>query len=183
MSDALKMLIEFGMPTESAYPYISASYGSVAGSETTVGICDRSDTSTWLKENINGMFYGYNDLDDASLKLYTAYNPLVVLIYADSGFMSYQSGVYSGCPADYATAKAAINHAVQLVGYDVDGNWIVKNSWGTSWGVNGYGTISATANCGLSAYVYQINGDNEMLAESTTKFFLLALLLCLALLF
>ena len=36
-------------------------------------------------------------------------------------------------------------HAVQIVGYDASidgGSYIVKNSWGTGWGDNGYGTIN-----------------------------------------
>ena len=58
-------------------------------------------------------------------------------MYADSGFMAYQSGVYSGCP-DYATSVSSINHAVVIVAIDGDQNYIVKNSWGTSWGEKGF---------------------------------------------
>ena len=67
------------------------------------------------------------------LKTLLVDSPVSALIYADSGFMAYSSGVYTGCPA-FGNAFASINHAVIIVGYDVNGNWIVKNSWGTSWG-------------------------------------------------
>ena len=63
--------------------------------------------------------------------------------------MSYVSGVYSGCP-DYATSVSLINHAVVVVGYDSDGNWIVKNSWGTGWGENGYAVVSKNTNCAIT---------------------------------
>lgn len=117
------------------------------------------------------------------MKLHVAYAPVVALINADAGFMNLGSGVYSGCP-DYATSKAAINHAVVIVGYTADGDWIVKNSWGTSWGDNGYGTVSGSADCALKAYVEELNGDNEILvSEPLTKFFLAAVLLFLATLY
>lgn len=51
------------------------------------------------------------------MKELVTYAPVLVLIYADSGFMSYTSGVYSGCP-DYDTSVSSINHAVIVIGYD-----------------------------------------------------------------
>lgn len=30
------------------------------------------------------------------------------------------------------------NHAMLVVGYDEQGNWILKNSWSKFWGNNGY---------------------------------------------
>ena len=109
-----------------------------------------------------------------------AYAPVVGLIYADAGFMSLSSGVYDGCP-DYDTSKAAINHAVVIVGYDEDGNYIVKNSWDTTWGVDGFGTVSKDADCALPAYVYEIRGTNEQLTSEpiSAKLFLGALLIIL----
>jgi C1A family cysteine protease len=32
-------------------------------------------------------------------------------------------------------------HAVAVVGYRKDGRFIVRNSWGTSWGVKGFGYV------------------------------------------
>ena len=52
-------------------------------------------------------------------------------------FQLYSSGVYD----DSSCSIANINHAVGCVGYGVEGSknyWIVRNSWGTSWGEKGY---------------------------------------------
>ena len=80
--------------------------------------------------------------------------PLSALIYGDTGFQAYRSGVYSGCPSSFDTAYNNINHAVVIIGYDSDGNYIVKNSWGTSWGDKGFGVVSKDADCGLSAFAF-----------------------------
>jgi len=78
-----------------------------------------------------------------------SYAPIAVAIYANADFMTYRSGIFTGCPS-YATSKANVNHAVVLVGYDANGNYIIKNSWGTSWGDNGFGIISKDFDCGIS---------------------------------
>jgi cathepsin L len=81
--------------------------------------------------------------------------PVGALIYADNGFQGYSSGIYSGCPSSFDESYGSINHAVIIVGYDTNGNYIIKNSWGTSWGESGFGVISNTNDCALSGFVYQ----------------------------
>lgn len=49
----------------------------------------------------------------------------------------------------------SLNHAVVIVGYDASGNYIIKNSWGTKWGQNGYGVISKDRDCGLSSFAFK----------------------------
>jgi len=78
-------------------------------------------------------FLYYRNMTDLDLQTLLNNYPVGILIYADSGFMSYSSGIY-GCPTSFATSYSNINHAVVLVGYDASGNWIIKNQWGTSWG-------------------------------------------------
>jgi len=60
---------------------------------------------------------------------------VVVGIYAsDRGFSNYAGGVFDGC------TNQTSNHAVTVVGYGTENGvdfWLVKNSWGPSWGQNG----------------------------------------------
>lgn len=77
---------------------------------------------------------GYVNMTASDLQALLVDSPVGALIYADSGLMGYSSGIYTGCPAAFADAHAGINHAVVIVGYDSNGNWIIKNSWGTGWG-------------------------------------------------
>jgi len=62
-----------------------------------------------------------------------------VVVSADaSKWFSYSSGVFNSCPVD-----AIINHAILCMGYGRDAKlgldyWLIRNSWGPSWGENGY---------------------------------------------
>lgn len=42
---------------------------------------------------------------------------------------------------------------VLLTGWTKDGDWIIKNSWGKSWGDRGYAVISGKRNCGITQFV------------------------------
>jgi len=63
--------------------------------------------------------------------------PLVINVDAASWF-GYDSGVFNGCNQQ----NPDIDHVVQLVGYGTDSSsgdfWLVRNSWGESWGEQGY---------------------------------------------
>jgi len=69
--------------------------------------------------------------------------------------MYYESGILS---ADCAGDR--LDHGVSAVGYDSENNvpyWLVKNSWGTGWGEDGYIRILRTDSttskglCGIAA--------------------------------
>jgi len=65
--------------------------------------------------------------------IYT-YGAVSAYIYADSLFQAYTGGVFNDTKSYSYT-----NHAIQLVGWDdATGAWLLKNSWGTSWGINGF---------------------------------------------
>lgn len=78
--------------------------------------------------------------------------PIVVTFYASTTFMGYKSGVFK-CAS--IGGVYPVNHALVVVGYNSSGNYyIVKNSWGTSWGMNGYAYVDMDYDCGISTTIY-----------------------------
>jgi len=77
--------------------------------------------------------------------------PLSVCVAAQA-WQSYSSGVLKSCPG-------SVDHCVQAVGYNIpssgDSYWIVRNSWGTSWGVKGYIYLSLTADNGDICHIQE----------------------------
>ena len=60
-----------------------------------------------------------------------------------NGWKNYANGVIQ-CPAN-----SRVDHAVLLVGYTSQLHWIIKNSWGTTWGEQGYMKIDVFQNCNI----------------------------------
>lgn len=89
--------------------------------------------------------------DVTAMKTALVNGPLAVGVDASgSAFQSYSSGVLTG------GCGSSIDHLVTAVGYGTDsasGNdyWLVRNSWGTWWGDNGYIkiAINSTINGGM----------------------------------
>ena len=96
-----------------------------------------------------GLAYGYGVHEDpAQLKAALTKGPVAVTIDADSAlFRDYESGII-----DSPACGETLGHAVLAIGYGKDnekGDFvIIKNSWGTSWGENGYVKISLTQKYG-----------------------------------
>jgi len=142
MTQAFEYIIKNnGIDTEASYPYTS---GSGA-----VGKCKFSAA------NVGAHITGYVSIPTgsvASLQNASAtVGPISVAMDAGlSSFQLYKSGVYDpkGCSA------TQLDHGVLVVGYNTGASqayWIVKNSWGTTWGMQGYFEIAQANNeCGLA---------------------------------
>ena len=79
--------------------------------------------------------YYYVDYDVDAIKTAVLNGPVAAALAVCGGFNSYTGGCYEeNC--------TEINHGMTIVGWDDtmcgDGAWIVKNSWGPDWGVDGY---------------------------------------------
>merc|ERR1711991_1127063 len=104
----------------------------------------------------NGGVTGYKSVGNifsgaskSSMQSAVQQQPVSIAIEADQyAFQAYQSGILSsGCGTN-------LDHGVLAVGYGSENGqdyWLVKNSWGSSWGENGYVKIlRSSANlCGV----------------------------------
>ena len=124
---SLRYIQQFGLVAEKTYPY-----GQIRNN-----ICNYSKGT--FKVSRVMMVNGCANLRKAVRKA-----PIAVSLYAGGeNWKNYESGILS-CPND-----AEINHAVLLVGYTSQLHWIVKNSWGTTWGEKGYAKIDVLQNCNI----------------------------------
>lgn len=134
------------MDSETSYPYTS-------GTTKTAGTCN-VDTST---QELKDVSYAKVDEDTDSIKSAIAQQPCSVAINATSrAFSNYSSGVLSVSQC----GGTNMDHAVAAVGYGVEngeGYYLVRNSWGTSWGDAGYVKIAQASGkgaCGINQMVY-----------------------------
>jgi len=137
--EALEYIIDPGVADETCFPYLGCkNWNSGTGTciqEWPCNLCtDWQDTAAYIT--------GYEHVANtqaAYKQALVAYGPLAIALDA-TGWSSYSGGIFVSSPA-------VANHAVVLVGYnDTDDYWIVKNSWGSSWGESGYIRLSYTNN-------------------------------------
>ncbi|KAF3854798.1 hypothetical protein F7725_022853 [Dissostichus mawsoni] len=129
-----------GLMTEEDYPYKAIELTCVYKPEL---------AAAFVKDVVNITQYDEKGMVDAVATL----NPVSFAFEVTSDFMHYSEGVYTSTECHQTPDK--VNHAVLAVGYgQQDGTpyWIVKNSWGSHWGVDGYFLIEREKNmCGLAA--------------------------------
>jgi len=142
---AFKYMINQGQCTELSYPY-------KAGLTKNAGTCQTCSPAPV-------QFSSCSDIkpnDQISLKIAVSQQPVVIAIEADTKiFQSYSSGVI-----DSVSCGTNLDHAVEIVGYGEENGkkyWIVRNSWSTSWGQDGYVLIERSEStndigiCGIAA--------------------------------
>jgi len=132
---AFDMLVASGAVMEKDFPYVASDVR-----------CGGPYTHPFL---LSGWSYinGEDEIPEVQLikEAIFQYGPISAAVYVGTAFQAYTGGVFdkdesksSGWLNCSAAAKEP-NHGIMLVGWDDEKNsWILKNSWGPSWGEHGY---------------------------------------------
>jgi len=141
MDQAFQYVIQNGgIDTEASYPYTATG----------------PNQCQYQASNSAGTISSFQDVstgDENALATAVNQQPVSVAIDASQpSFQSYTSGVYY----EPNCSSTQLDHGVLAVGYGTDDSgtayWIVKNSWGTDWGMSGYILMSRNQNnnCGIA---------------------------------
>jgi len=122
---------------DQAFEYIIANGGITSEDDYPYTAEDGSCNAKLAKKVVAGIT-GYTDvksMNEKALIAAVAVGPVSVAIEADqSCFQFYNGGILTD-----PSCGTNLDHGVLAVGYDTSKKyWIVKNSWGTSWGMDGY---------------------------------------------
>ncbi|KAF4681457.1 hypothetical protein FOZ60_012088 [Perkinsus olseni] len=143
---------ERGIVSESSYPYVAAA-----------GACKTSITRDVHKQCVRpGDLLGWWPIKEGDIEEMmegVAKQPVSAIIDANpADFKLYRSGIYESEYCDSAT----ISHSILITGYGTDEKplnyWEFKNSWGTGWGMGGYGRMirgeGGEGECGILKQAY-----------------------------
>jgi len=133
--NAWQFLMAHGQPTETSYPYRGSG-----------GACQTGKPSVGKVTN-----WEFIAEDEVQMANYVATkHPFAVAVNA-AQWSFYRGGIMSS--ASICPAGAALDHAVNVVGYGTEGTtpyWIIRNSWNANWGEQGYLRIIRGSNyCGV----------------------------------
>ncbi|MEW5922886.1 MAG: C1 family peptidase [Candidatus Zixiibacteriota bacterium] len=116
----------YGAVPEEDFPYLEEE-----------GYCNGEHTHPYI---IHDWSYIGDDLFNPSIEAMKQaildYGPICAGIFVNDPFRAYTGGVFNACN------DSIINHTINIVGWDdtqgTNGIWIIRNSWGTDWGEDGY---------------------------------------------
>ncbi|XP_002732425.1 cathepsin L-like peptidase [Saccoglossus kowalevskii] len=141
MDQAFSYIKDKGEESEDGYPYTGT-----------------DDTCVYDASKVVATDTGYTDIpemdENALQQAVATVGPISVAIDAThSSFQFYESGVYD----EPECSQTNLDHAVLAVGYGTSEEgldyWIVKNSWSTGWGMQGYIEMSRNKDnqCGIAS--------------------------------
>lgn len=128
---ALYYIMNHGVPDETSLPY--SADDRIPCSATSTDWEDKAWTFEWIGVPASHTTENYKYILEN-------YGPMVVVLNVSEDLFYYTGGIYE--PVWTSKKFGQVDHSVTLVGYnDSGGYWIIKNSWGTGWGEDGYGAV------------------------------------------
>jgi len=123
---------EFGEPIEACWPYANACTGEPPE---TYGAENPNWCSDWKEESEKQKIeYETPDITVNNLKHVIYMAPICIGMEVYENFFSYSGGIYDKEEGGYAGG-----HGVSFIGWDDTERYFwLRNSWGESWGINGY---------------------------------------------
>merc|ERR1712002_674948 len=136
--NAVKGQGSHGIDSQTSYPYTARD-----------GSCDSSKTGD--DKDVCSTVSGYTELpagdEDSLMDAVANIGPISIAANA-SPWSSHGGGIFDPSSCD----PNGLNHGIAMVGYNKGGGyWIIRNSWGSSWGEQGYMRIVMGKNaCGIT---------------------------------
>ncbi|HLT37863.1 MAG TPA: C1 family peptidase [Enhygromyxa sp.] len=142
-----------GLQTESKVPYTASNASCKAGGKTPY------EVEAWGWVDPYSVQPSVAEIKAAMCQ----YGPLTAAVAATPAFIAYSGGTFN------EKSNASINHAINLVGWDDSRNaWLMRNSWGTNWGEDGYMWIDYGSNS-IGAYAAWAMVEEDSNAQKDTN--------------
>lgn len=139
-----------GVVSDACYPYTSGTSGQTGTCKTTC-----ADGSAFKPHHTKGVKHP-GSVTATQQEIMTG-GPVEAAFTVYQDFMSYKSGIYH-----HTTGGMLGGHAIKNIGWGVENGvkyWIMANSWGTSWGENGFFRIQM-GDCGIDNQMYEADAQD-----------------------
>jgi cathepsin L len=119
------------LKTEASYPYQAKTQSCPR-----TGGTSQYEADSWKVLRSDGDLNKIADVNTIKQGI-LAYGAVNASLEVNGDWSGYTSGVLNGMPSDFNNPSS--NHAILIIGWnDTLGAWLVKNSWGTNWGLDGF---------------------------------------------
>jgi len=142
---------------ETTYPY-----------KAEVQTCRTNYKQFYQGVSTSGAYWTGNGDEETLKKLVVEHGAVLTGVSAAGPFTKYKGGIFAEC-----VTGARTDHAVAVVGYGTENGvdyWLVKNSWGTGWGENGYIRVQrGVSMCNIGGFLVTVSCAKGSSAATTSK--------------